>query len=69
MKKIERNEIPFEIKPDTKYLVERREGIDYAEDYLNGPYLKDQNILVIIKKKFIQKIKTEIKAQKQITKF
>ena len=51
MKKIERNEIQFEIKPDTKYLIERREGIDYDEDYLNGPYLKDQNILVIVNEK------------------
>ena len=51
MKKIDRSEIPFDINPDTKYLIERREGIDYAEDYLNGPYLKNQNILVIVNAK------------------
>ena len=47
MKKIERNEIPFDISPETNYLIERREGIDYPEDYLNGPYYPEQNIVII----------------------
>ena len=47
-KKIERNKIPFEINPDTKYLIERRQGIEYDDNYLNGPYLPTQNILEII---------------------
>jgi hypothetical protein len=47
-KKIERSKIPFEVDPDTKYLIERRTGVDYGEDYLLGPYLPTQNILEII---------------------
>ena len=48
MKKLERSKVPFEINPDTKYLIERREGIEYPEDYLNGPYYQDQNIVILI---------------------
>ena len=48
IKKIERNKISFDIKPDTKYLIERKEGIYYPENYLNGPFLSDQNIIEII---------------------
>jgi hypothetical protein len=51
IKPIEISEIPFEINPDTKYLIERRKGIEYAEDYLYGPYLQTQNILVITNEK------------------
>ena len=46
--KIERNKIPFDIKPDTKYLIERKEGKNYPEGYLNGPFLLDQNMIEII---------------------
>jgi hypothetical protein len=60
MKKIERNKIPFEINPDTKYLIERREGIDYPEDYLEGPYFQNQNMLVIVDEK-VKKIKKKHK--------
>ena len=64
MKKIERNELPFEINPDTNYLIERREGIDYADDYLNGPYLKNQNILVIVNEKIHIENKNKNKSPK-----
>ena len=47
MKKIERSEIPFDINPDTNYLIERRKGIDYPEDYLDGPYFPEQNIIIV----------------------
>jgi len=51
IKKIERSEIPFDINPETNYLIERRKGIDYPEDYLNGPYYPEQNIIIIIDSK------------------
>ena len=51
MKKIDRSEIPFDINPETNYLIERRKGIDYPEDYLNGPYYPEQNIIIIIDSK------------------
>ena len=47
MKKIERSKVPFDIDPDTNYLIERRKGVDYPEDYLDGPYFPDQNIVII----------------------
>ena len=50
MKKIERSKLPFSVNPDTNYLLEARDGIDYDENYLNGPYLKTQNILIITDK-------------------
>ena len=46
--KIVRNKIPFDIKPDTKYLLERKKEINYPKNYLNGPFLSDQNIIEII---------------------
>ena len=48
IKKIERNKIPFKIKPSTKYLLERKEGINYDPNYLNGPFFTNQNIIEII---------------------
>ena len=53
MKKVERSKIPFEVNPDTQYLIERREGIEYPEDYLKGPYYQDQNIIVLTDEKNI----------------
>ena len=47
IKNIERSKIPFEVNLDIIYLIERREGIEYPEDYLNGPYYPDQNLLII----------------------
>jgi len=66
MKKIDRSKIAFEINPDTKYLIERREGIEYPEDYLEGPYYQDQNILIITddKNKDAEKIAKFIKNEK-----
>ena len=47
-KKIERSKLPFKVDLDTKILIERRDGIDYPENYLYGPFLPEQNILEII---------------------
>ena len=44
---MERSKVPFDINPDTNYLIERRKGVDYPEDYLDGPYFPDQNIVII----------------------
>ena len=51
MKKISRNEIPFKVDKDTKILLERKQGIKYDENYLEGPYYEDQNIIEIIDEK------------------
>ena len=48
IKKIERNKIPFKINSSTKFLLERKEGINYDPNYLNGPFLPNQNIIEII---------------------
>ena len=65
MKKIERSKLPFSVNPDTNYLIERRDEVDYDENYLNGPYLKIQNILVITDKN-INKDSNENKDEKSI---
>ena len=66
IKKIERSKLPFKIEPETRYLIEAREGVNYDEDYLNGPFYSDQNILVVVDsnsdvnyKEIIQKMKKE----------
>ena len=66
MKKIERSQIPFEVNPDTVYLIERRKGIEYPEDYLNGPYYPEQNLLIITddKIKDVKKIAKKLKDEK-----
>jgi hypothetical protein len=66
MKKIERSQIPFEVNPNTIYLVERRKGIEYPEDYLNGPYYPEQNLLIITddKIKDVTKIAKQLKNEK-----
>ena len=51
MKKISRNEILFKVDKDTKILLERKQGIKYDENYLEGPYYEDQNIIEIIDEK------------------
>ena len=48
VKKIPRSEIPFQIDKDTEILLEGKKGIEYDEDYLEGPYYEDQNIIEII---------------------
>ena len=48
IKKIERNKLQFKVKPSTKYILERKENINYEPDYLNGPFLPTQNIIEII---------------------
>ena len=51
IKKIDRSKVPFGINPDTKYLLERKKGIEYPENYLNGPYFQEQNIVIITDEK------------------
>jgi hypothetical protein len=48
LKQIERNKLPFKVSQDTKYLLERKKGVDYPETYLNGPFYQGQNIVEII---------------------
>ena len=48
IKKIERNQLPFKVNPSTKYLLERKENINYEPNYLEGPFLPTQNIIEII---------------------
>ena len=48
IKKIEKSKIPFDVKSTTKYLLEKKENINYDSDYLDGPFLPNQNIIEII---------------------
>jgi len=48
IKKMYKNQLPFKISPSTKYLLERKEDINYEPDYLEGPFLPSQNIIEII---------------------
>lgn len=48
IKKIERSKLPFKLDPSTKYLLERKEDVNYEPDYLYGPFLASQNIIEII---------------------
>ena len=48
IKQIERSKLPFKVSQDTKYLLERKKGVDYHENYLNGPFYQSQNIIEII---------------------
>ena len=47
-KTIVRSQIPFKINPDTEILLERKDYLSYDKHYLEGPYYKDQNILLIV---------------------
>ena len=66
IKNIKRSKIPFEVNLDTIYLIERRKGIEYPEDYLNGPYYPEQNLLIIVddKNKDVTKIVKKLKDEK-----
>ena len=48
IKKIKRSQIPFEINNDTKILLEGKKGIIYDDNYLEGPFYEEQNIIEII---------------------
>ena len=50
IKKIERSKLPFKVNQNTKYLLERKNGVAYQENYLNGPFLSSQNMIEIIDK-------------------
>jgi hypothetical protein len=56
IKKIDRNKLPFKIGKDTRYLVEKREDIEYDSNYLDGQYSPNQNIIIIT-----DEINTDIK--------
>lgn len=66
IKKIDRSKIPFEINPNTKYLIERKKGIEYPDNYLNGPYFQEQNIVIITDEKNndVNKVLNYIKNEK-----
>ena len=55
IKKIERNKLPFKLDPSTKYLLERKDGVNYEPDYLYGPFLATQNIIEIIDEEQVAK--------------
>jgi len=48
IKKIERSKLPIKVNQNTKYLLERKTGVKYHDNYLNGPFLSSQNIIEII---------------------
>ena len=47
-KQIERKKLPFKVNDDIKYLLERKTGVTYNENYLKGPFYTNQNIIEII---------------------
>ena len=47
-KQIERKKLPFKVNDDIKYLIERKNGVSYNENYLKGPFYTNQNIIEII---------------------
>ena len=51
VKKIQRTQIPFSVKADTKILLECKKDVIYGDDYLEGPFYEDQNIIEIIEDK------------------
>ena len=59
IKKIERNKLQFKVKPSTKYILERKENINYDPDYLNGPFLPTQNIIEIIDEEKVVKYEND----------
>ena len=48
VKKIERSKIPFDVDKDTKILIETKKDVIYDDNYLDGPFYEDQNIIEII---------------------
>ena len=48
IKKIERNKLPFKVNSSIKYILERKENINYQPGYLNGPFFPEQNMIEII---------------------
>ena len=47
-RQIDRSQLPFRVKPETKYLIEKREGFRYDDNYLNGPFPPSQNIIELL---------------------
>ena len=48
IKKVRRNDLLFKVNPKTKYILERKEDVNYEPNYLDGPFLPNQNIIQII---------------------
>ena len=48
VKKIERSKIPFDVDKDTKILLETKKDVIYDDNYLDGPFYEDQNVIEII---------------------
>ena len=48
VKQINRRNIPFEIDKNTKILLEGKENVLYDDNYLEGPFYEDQNIIEVI---------------------
>ena len=48
VKKIERSKIPFNVNKSTKILLDYKSNINYDQNYLQGPYYEDQNIIEIV---------------------
>ena len=48
VKQIERSKIPFDVNKDTKILLEAKKEFTYDDNYLEGPFYEDQNILEVI---------------------
>ena len=47
-KQIEKNELPFNINPNTKVLLQKMENIDYSIVKASGPFHEDQNLIEVI---------------------
>ena len=47
--------MPFKLDPSIKYLLERKENVNYEPDYLSGPFFGYQNIIEIIDEEQVAK--------------
>ena len=48
IKKIERDNVPFKTKYNTRILLEKKKGVNYDNVTPSGPFLPGQNVLVIV---------------------
>ena len=47
-KRIEKNELPFNISPNTKVLLQKMENVDYSIVKASGPFHEEQNLIEVI---------------------
>ena len=66
VKRIRRSQIPFKISPDTKFLLEAKNGVIYDKNYLKGPFYEDQNIIEIMEDKNIKYIDEDLSDRSNI---